>query len=162
LSNRCLAHRPGPLTYNGRSLRPAPEAVGTARWFAALTLGDLTETDHSHADDVCVIVSELVTNAITHVAGIRNIWLDLEIWPRWTYVIVDDRDPTVHPPDEAAMADPLAESLRGLMIVRAMSERFWWRYRTMSKTANSVILRSGAQLTAADEALLDEMQAVKP
>jgi anti-sigma regulatory factor (Ser/Thr protein kinase) len=154
----CLSARQGPTNFNGRSLHAAPTAVGAAREFAAATLGELAENDTDHASDIAVIVSELVTNAITHVAGIRNVWLEIEIWPRWTRVIVDDRDPTVHPPDEAEAADPLPESLRGLLIVRALSERFWWRTRTLSKAAHAVVLHSGIALTAADRALLDALE----
>jgi anti-sigma regulatory factor (Ser/Thr protein kinase) len=123
-----------------------------------VTLGNLAENDTDHAADIAVIVSELVTNAITHVAGIRNVWLEIEVWPRWTRVIVDDRDPTVHPPDEAVAADPLPESLRGLLIVRALSERFWWRTRALSKAAHAVVLHSGIELAAVDRDLLDALE----
>lgn len=154
----CLAAHPEPLSTNSRYLHARPRVVAAARTFVTETLGDLAKADVDHAEDLMLIVSELVTNAIKHVAGIRDVWLDIEVWPRWTLVAVDDRDPTVHPPNAFAAADPLPESLRGLGIVAALSERFWWQRRAMSKTANAVVLRSDTKLTRDDRVLLDALQ----
>lgn len=49
------------------SLPGAPESVGGARRFAIEVLGEVVQHDPDHVDDVVLVVSELVTNAIREV-----------------------------------------------------------------------------------------------
>jgi anti-sigma regulatory factor (Ser/Thr protein kinase) len=115
-------------------------AASVARAFTKERLGEV-RLDAGHVDDVVRVVSELVANAVTHGAGSdgsRNVSLELGIWSKWTLVTVDDRDPKVY--DSPEEYNPLPESCRGLLIVRVISERFWWNQKIFSKTANAVIL----------------------
>jgi anti-sigma regulatory factor (Ser/Thr protein kinase) len=147
-----------PLWAAGRSLLIDPQAASAARAFTEERLGAV-KLDAGHIDDVVCVVAELVANGVTHGAGgeeMRYVHLELGIWSKWTLVTVDDRDPNVY--DSPANDDPLAESGRGLMIVRALSERFWWHPKLFSKTANAVILRPGVQLTGQDTTILNDLQ----
>jgi anti-sigma regulatory factor (Ser/Thr protein kinase) len=129
-----------------------PTSVAAARDFTARYLAK-TRLTGDHADDVVLAVSEMVTNAIRYGGnGRKNISLDLEIWSKWTLVIVDDRDPQVYAPSSDV------ERGRGLLIVNAIAERFWWRPLLMSKTANAVILRTGVKLTDEDNKILDDLE----
>jgi anti-sigma regulatory factor (Ser/Thr protein kinase) len=147
-----------PLWAVGRSLLIGPQAASVARAFTGERLGAI-KLDAGHVDDVVLVVAELAANAVVHGAGgdgTRNVHLELCIWSKWTHVAVDDRDPNVY--DSPANDDPLAESGRGLLIVRALSERFWWHPKRFSKTANAVILRPGVRLTGQDTAILNDLQ----
>ena len=148
-----------PLWATGRSLPISPEAAPTARDFTAGFLVGKARLDAGHVGDVVLVVSELVTNAIKYGANARpNIYLEVGIWSKWTLITVDDRDPQVY---EAAPErdDELRESGRGLDIVRAYAERFWWDPKLISKTANAAVLRPGVKLTDEDNAILDDLEA---
>jgi anti-sigma regulatory factor (Ser/Thr protein kinase) len=152
----CLAERrPTSVTH---SFTASAASVRAARAFTTTSLGELVKTDPEHASDVILVVDELATNAITHANGVRNIWVDIELDPRWTHVAVGDIDPNVHDPDASVTTDPLPESGRGLMICDALSARRWWQHGALSKTAHAVILRTGIELTAADIVALDRLQ----
>lgn len=151
------------------SLRIELEAVSRAREFAAdelySALREQVECDRDHIDNVVLVVSELVTNAVKYGAlphgeppG-RNIWLELGLWPKWTLVTVDDRDREVHKPVLTNADDDLPESGRGLFIVQTLAARFWWRPRRMSKTANAVVLRTRVELDEDDFNILDRLEA---
>jgi anti-sigma regulatory factor (Ser/Thr protein kinase) len=142
-----------------RPLATSPESVAVARRFTAQYLTGRAKLTGDHVDDVVLVVSELVCNAIQHAKnGGRNIFLDVEIWSKWTVITVDDRDPAVYRTGPAAGDGP-RESGRGLeQIVKALAERFWWRTRTLSKTANAVILRPGVNLTSEDNTILDHLE----
>lgn len=152
-----LPDRPQALT-STHSFPATKKAVGHGREFTAETLGDLADSDPDHVDDVVLVVDELLTNAITHTNGVRNVWVDIAIYPRWTHVAIDDHDPDVHDPDVSVITDALPESGRGLMICDALSARRWWQHRQLSKAAHAVILRTGVELTAADIVALDRLQ----
>lgn len=153
--------RPQALTATGRFLEIDTKSVKTARDWAAAKLiyraADLglAGIDAEHVDDVLVVVSELVTNAIKYGNGDRtHISLEIGVWSRWTLVTVDDRDPVI--PDPVGAPAALAQSGRGLMIVGLYAERFWWRKGSISKTACAAILHSGVEgLTPEDELALD-------
>jgi anti-sigma regulatory factor (Ser/Thr protein kinase) len=141
-----------------RSLPIAPKAAATARAFAAEFLASV-KLDDGHIDDVVLVISELITNAVKYGGdGQRNINLEVGIWSKWTLITVDDRDPQVY---EAAPErdNDLCESGRGLFIVCAYAERFWWRPLMLSKTANAAVLRPGVKLTDEDNAILDHLEA---
>jgi anti-sigma regulatory factor (Ser/Thr protein kinase) len=147
-----------PLWAVGRSFLIDPQAASVARAFTEERLGAV-KLNPGHIDDVVRVVSELVANSVTHGAGgdkNRNVHLELGVWSKWTLVTVDDRDPNVY--DSPADDEELPESGRGLLIVRALSERFWWHPKLFSKTANAVILRPGIRLTGQDTAILNDLQ----
>jgi anti-sigma regulatory factor (Ser/Thr protein kinase) len=143
----------------GRSLPVGPQAVAAAREFAAQFVANRASLGGDHLHDVVLLVSELVTNAIKYGgAGRANIYLEIGMWSKWTLITVDDRIREVY---EAAPVDDdedLRESGRGLEIVEVLAERFWWHPRSISKTANAVILRSDAELTDEDNAILDGLE----
>jgi anti-sigma regulatory factor (Ser/Thr protein kinase) len=148
-----------PLWATMRTLKALPESVAVARRFTAQYLTDRAKLTDGHVDDVVLVVSELVSNALQHAknAG-RNISLDVAIWSKWTVITVDDRDPAVYETGPVASDGP-RESGRGLeQIVKTLAERFWWRTRTISKTANAVILRPGVNLTDEDNTILDHLE----
>lgn len=142
----------------GRPLPIAPESATHARAFTVQTLTGY-RLDSDHIDDTALVVTELVANAVTHGNGgdlTRNIYLELGIWSKWTLITVDDRDPNVY---DSPASGAWAESGRGLLIITALAERWWWHPRRFSKTANAVILRPDVTLTAEDDALLDCLEA---
>lgn len=147
-----------PLSATLQSLPISPKAAAAARELTAEFLVDKALLDAEHVGDVVLVVSELVTNAIKYGAnGRRNICLDVGIWSKWTLITVDDRDPHVYESAPERRGD-LAESGRGLFIVEAIAERFWWHSRLLSKTANAVVLRTGITLTGEDNAILDDLE----
>lgn len=150
-----------PLIATSLPLPIEDQSAKAARDFAREVLGDdLATTDSTHVDEVILIVSELVTNAIKYGdaepavnAPRANIYLNVEVWDRWTAVIVDDRNPSVRP-SAVNGRDPDAESGRGLMLVEIFARRFRFKQRSVSKAACAVVLRSGVELTAAEEEIL--------
>lgn len=148
------------LCAHGRSLPISRTSARYARTFTAQAL-TLHRLGGRHLDDTLSVVAELVANAVTHGAGdtngtcgrpSRNISIEIGIWSKWTLITVDDRDPKVYDPSGDI------EHGRGLLIVEALSERFWWRQRSVSKTANAAILRSGMKLTDDDQKILDDLE----
>lgn len=147
-----------PLWATLQSLPISPKAAAAGRELTAEFMAR-ARLDAEHVSDVVLVVSELVTNAIKYGAnGRRNICLDVEVWSKWTLITVDDRDPHVYEAAPERGGDDLPESGRGLLIVRAYAERFWWDQKLISKTANAVICRTGITLTDEDNALLDGLE----
>ncbi|HEU0132708.1 MAG TPA: ATP-binding protein [Mycobacteriales bacterium] len=72
-----------------------------------------------HLDDVALVVSELVTNAVLH--GVGDVVLDVTVDDRAVRVEVADAAPTLAPPREAA---PDGESGRGLLLVSRLARRW--------------------------------------
>jgi hypothetical protein len=162
-----------------RTLRASTENVSHARAFARRALDEIAQTDPSHVDDVILVLSELVTNAVTH-TDTRSVSVELEISRGWTGVIVRDQDPRVHGSIRglrvrelpAALLwwacrlasaligrDDLRVSRRGLKIVKQVTVRFWWKRTPLGKRAHAVILRTGVTLTRADRRALREAMA---
>ncbi|MEU6944225.1 MULTISPECIES: ATP-binding protein [unclassified Streptomyces] len=124
------------------ALPPAYEAVGGARKFTRATLAqwDLTE----RFDDVALVVSELVTNALRHALpseaahdarDSRGLHEDGRNVPpvrlhlmRWTSRLVCAvRDPSHRSPEtRAGEEDFAAESGRGLFLVDSFSDSWGW------------------------------------
>ncbi|MFC5718993.1 ATP-binding protein [Streptomyces gamaensis] len=126
----------------------SPDTVRAARDMAGSALRDWEL--HSLVDDVRVVVSELVSNAIVHATPDPHLArpgaarrVDVTLWkvPRWLFLGVADEDS--HPPMLPA-SDPFApqwlghvpeavlpDSGRGLAIVFKLADALWWT-RTLS------------------------------
>ncbi|KUO21275.1 SpoIIE family protein phosphatase [Streptomyces dysideae] len=115
------------LRYDGMKTRPIragwavwrlPDAVMHARRFTARTLrrwkvGDVT-------DEVLLVVSELVTNALVHTQGAVRV--DLTLREARVRVCVSDSSPRA--PAKPVIVDWESTGGRGLLLVEAMSEAF--------------------------------------
>lgn len=119
------------------SLPARYEAVGDARRFTRRTLGQWELDDRF--DDVCLVVSELVTNALRHAmpangvrAGEQNPPVRLHLM-RWTERLVCAvRDPSRDSPVARDSEDFSAESGRGLFLVDSFSDGWGWHPMTES------------------------------
>lgn len=108
------------------------EAVRQARHFTRTTLGRWNADERF--DDVCLVVSELVTNALRHAlphpAAPRAadeppaVRLHLLHWTERLVCAV--RDPGVGSPVARATDDSSAESGRGLFLVDSFSDGWGW------------------------------------
>lgn len=117
------------------ALPPRFEAVREARQFTRRTLGQWDVGDRF--DDVCLVVSELVTNALRHGippgvaprAGEQNPAVRLHLL-RWTERLVCAvRDPSRDcplPRDRQNGEDFSAESGRGLFLVDSFADGWGW------------------------------------
>lgn len=133
-----------PESLSSASLLPAPNwvrrkvvscqpdlglAAKAAREFSAQTLRGWGLV--VLADDVAVIVSELVSNAIRHGAGGPNSSgsayerIELILWRRSGQIICAVTDPGAGAP-ALANPDPLAEQGRGLHVVEALCATWGW------------------------------------
>jgi anti-sigma regulatory factor (Ser/Thr protein kinase) len=108
------------------------EAVREARQFTRITLGRWDVGDRF--DDVCLVVSELVTNALRHAAPGETDCLATPHGPavrlhlmRWTERLVCAvRDPSHETPTPRDSDDFSAESGRGLFLVDSFSDSWGW------------------------------------
>ncbi|MFB8246171.1 ATP-binding protein [Streptomyces sp. NPDC055952] len=107
------------------------EAVGEARRFTRRTLDQWDLGDRF--DDVCLVVSELVTNALRHglpagaLCAARHeppVRLHLMRWPERLVCAV--RDPSHDSPVARETDDFSAESGRGLFLVDSFSDSWGW------------------------------------
>lgn len=104
-------------------------SVGTARDFCLSTMRRWGAADRS--DDVAVVVSELLTNALRHAlpqaragAGARSRWpVRLGLVQPGHFVLCAVADPSPQLP-EPKEPDYLAESGRGLHVISALSDRW--------------------------------------
>jgi len=100
-----------------------------ARDFTGRILGEWALDDR--AEGVCLVVSELVTNAVCHALrcpqDIPTLWtlqLVLIRHPRRLAVAVTD--PSVRPPTIVPRPDELRDGGRGLHVVQALSSAWGW------------------------------------
>ncbi|MEU4463626.1 ATP-binding protein [Streptomyces sp. NPDC024017] len=107
------------------------EAVGEARRFTRRTLDQWDMGDRF--DDVCLVVSELVTNALRHGLPANNACVSGREPPvrlhlmRWTERLVCAvRDPSHDSPVARETDDFSAESGRGLFLVDSFSDSWGW------------------------------------
>lgn len=104
-----------------------------------------------HLDDVALVVSELVTNAVraardAELAAEADGWawlysdtpvhLGISCGARWTRLDVTDPDPRPLVVDSGGL---LAESGRGLLIVSELAAAYWVTYGDVSKTFHAIV-----------------------
>ncbi|MEV7737669.1 ATP-binding protein [Streptomyces sp. NPDC088921] len=113
------------------SLPARYEAVGDARRFTRRTLDQWELSDHF--DDICLVVSELVTNALRHAVPVTGAHPEKQSSPvrlhllRWTERLVCAvRDPSQDSPIARDSDDFSAESGRGLFLVDSFSDSWGW------------------------------------
>jgi anti-sigma regulatory factor (Ser/Thr protein kinase) len=113
------------------SLPARYEAVGDARRFTRRTLGEWELDDYF--DDICLVVSELVTNALRHAMPTNSVHAGEHHPPvrlhllRWTERLVCAvRDPSQDSPVARDSDDFSAESGRGLFLVDSFSDSWGW------------------------------------
>lgn len=138
----CTPEAYSPSVAVTRSFAPCYEETRDARELATTTLrrwglGDLL-------DDVPLVVSELVTNALRHGLGLDRapVAPDRSAEPsravrlclarRGRHVVCAVRDPSGSPP-VAGPLDDIAESGRGLHLVRGLSQEWGWYPRDTGK-----------------------------
>ncbi|MBZ6086785.1 ATP-binding protein [Streptomyces olivaceus] len=100
-------------------------------------------------DDVVLVVSELVGNAVRHTTAGPD-WLTIEIDGDQVIVAVHDPEPDgsdVHLSEEAA--DPLAESGRGLWLVQTLARRWYVETTAVGKAVVAVLPRGEAAVSRA-------------
>lgn len=125
------------------SLPARYEAVGDARRFTRRTLDQWDLGDRF--DDVCLVVSELVTNALRHAmpagsvsAGEHNPPVRLHLM-HWTgRLVCAVRDPSQDSPVARDSEDFSAESGRGLFLVDSFSDS--WGWHPMSGTLSGKVV----------------------
>lgn len=145
----------------GWRLPADPEYVRVARDYALVTLARRGIADV--ADDVRLVVSEIVTNAMraaqryARVRGAewaayeRPVSVRVVCRPRWVHVIVTDPDPAKPEPEPA---DLLAAGGRGLSIVESVAALMWFVTGDRGKACHAVVTRSGLELTAEESEML--------
>jgi anti-sigma regulatory factor (Ser/Thr protein kinase) len=112
-------------------------SVQMARFYvrAALSYHDLGD----YAEDAEAVVSELVTNAVTH-AGARSIGLELTCLEGARTLAIVVTDPCPRPPVKRNPVDG-AEHWRGLHLVEALSARWGWRPQDPGKAVFAILTR---------------------
>ncbi len=124
----------GPDGSAGLDLPALPESAGVARRFTRSALASWRLS--TLADDLDLVVSELITNALLHArADLRNspcasIRLDLERTADALVCRVADGSCLPPAPEQAA---DTAESGRGLLLVDALSAAWGWSHESGGK-----------------------------
>lgn len=129
-----------------------PESVRQARRFAVDALAEVA--DPGHVDDVVLVVSELVTNAVREVAKLdlgASVRLGIAVSPRWTHLYAVDPASTL---SRHAPRGPLAGSGRGIPIIESLAAMTWIDQGERDKTIHVVLTRTGVELTAQEQQAL--------
>jgi anti-sigma regulatory factor (Ser/Thr protein kinase) len=116
------------------TLAALPTAVGSARLHARIMMVEWALVDI--ADDVALVVSELVTNAVVASTGMdgRPVYasadaglpvVHLRLCSDHSRIVIEVWDSSADAP-EAKQPAPDAENGRGLLLVEALSERWGW------------------------------------
>lgn len=114
-----------------------PASVGRAR--QAVT-GALPKELLPHlTDDLCLLTSELVTNAIRHGAHRAEDLVELVLWTAdgHYWLAVSDPGPGCQPPPAPAQPDASAEAGRGLLLVDRLAAA--WTVRPRPALGTSVV-----------------------
>ena len=137
-----------------RSLPATPESVLRARRFTESVLSEVAEIDADHVDDVVLVVSELITNAVREVAklgpvrdGDRPVHLGVAVHPRWTHLHAVDPAPTLPRETHRGL---LAGSGQGIPIIKSLAAMMWVDQTARCKTIHVVVTRTGVELTDED------------
>jgi len=116
-------------------LAALPSAPGHARRHVRATLG-AWGLDGETAQSAEILTSELVTNAVQASQRGARVGLALRLPPGQVVVEVTDADPR---PPVIAHAGPDAEAGRGLMLVQALSLKWWSERRPGGKAVLAVL-----------------------
>ena len=149
----------GPAGPRWVSMPAIPESVSKARRFTESVLAEVAETDADHVDDVVLVVSELITNAVREVAKLdlsqgdaRSVRLGVAVHPRWTHLFAVDTAPAL--PVETHRG-PLAGSGRGIPIIKSLAALTWVDQDENGKTVHAVVTRTDVELTPGDRQALN-------
>ncbi len=130
----------------------------TARRFTEKILGEVAETDADHVDDVVLVVSELITNAVREVAKLdpaqgdaRPVHLGVAVHPA---VDASVRGRYCPRPTQGHSQGPLAGSGRGIPIIRNLAAMAWVQQAGPSKTIHVVVTRTDVELTPREKLAL--------
>jgi anti-sigma regulatory factor (Ser/Thr protein kinase) len=143
-----------------------PTLVRAARDHARLVLAEEGIADEGLAEEVRLIVSEVVTNAMraaeryARERGYRWPWYERPVAlrvvcrRRWVHILVIDPDPTEPdlPPELHELLDEVGG--RGLGIVDHVAALRWFRPNDYGQTAHIVVARPGVTLTPTDVDML--------
>jgi len=123
-----LVRIPGlPLSTANAALAAEPESAAAARRFIGKTLAEWGHPEH--LDTACLLVSEIVTNAVRH----AHSPLDLRLHLTTREIIIEITDDSTHLPHRH-LADPDDEGGRGLMLVDALATDWGTRPADTGKT----------------------------
>jgi anti-sigma regulatory factor (Ser/Thr protein kinase) len=100
-------------------LRPVARSVPAARHLVAAVLAGW-DAPHD-ADDIALLVTELVTNVIDHVGGEAAITLELALADEWLRISVADGSSVRPVVRELSKDNPRG---RGLVLVQAIADRW--------------------------------------
>ena len=100
-------------------LRPVARSVPAARHLVAAVLAGW-DAPHD-ADDIALLVTELVTNVIDHVGGEAAITLELALADEWLRISVADGSSVRPVVRELSKENPRG---RGLVLVQAIADRW--------------------------------------
>ena len=103
-----------------RTLQALPEAVSEARRWVASVAGDLLEAEQ--ADNLRLVISEVVTNALRHGAPGKRIDVAVTPKPQFLCVQVTDDGPGLAPRPRAL--EPETEGGYGLYFVERLTRRW--------------------------------------
>lgn len=159
-----ICRTPGLEPFTAESIEPArqgtrwlvlpvaPESVRQARRFILDVLEE-ADADQGHVDDVVLVVSELITNAVREVARIagKSVRLGVVAGLRWTHLYAVDSAPTMPDHTDRGL---LAGSGRGIPIITALAAMTWIERHEQNKIVHVVLTRTGMTLTPDERRIL--------